>query len=160
MKDLDRNEIYDLENIKKDEVRFNKLKDWFKENYKSWTHVNLSNLKYYRYLYYDNCFNEWDFSDSENKSICALTLFEDELIPNTVIDVSQNGANWYKRVLLLIKNNKAICWENAETIEEADKTTCTLVWPYYRNIQPKTVLTKKEIADKFGIDINLLKIKE
>ena len=77
MKDLDRSEVYSLQEIKKDEVKLNQLKKWFKENYKSWTHANLSNLKYYRYIYYNNHAKEWDFSDYEDNSICALTLFED-----------------------------------------------------------------------------------
>ena len=151
MKDLDRNKVYSLEGIKKDEDKFNQLKEWLKKNDRGWTNGALDNINKSEFLYYTS---EWFLSSCEKSSICTLTLFEEGFIPNTVIDVSQNGANWYKRVLLLIKNNKAICWENAETIEEAKDEINTSSWKYYRNIKPKTVLTKQQVADKFGLDIN------
>lgn len=77
MKDLDRNKVYSLGNIKKDDVKFNQLKEWLVKNDKGWDNEFLFNLKYYRYVYYNNRTKGWYYSDSKDSFICALTLFEE-----------------------------------------------------------------------------------
>lgn len=159
MKDLDRNVVYFLENIKKDEAKFNQLKDWLKKNVKDWTNETLSEIENHKYIYYSDLLKDWNYSNFECNSICALTLFEEDFVPNTVIEVSKSGKAWDKRVLLMLKNDKAICWLGSETIEESKGETGTTAWKYYRNIPTKTILTKQQIADKFGLDINLIEIE-
>lgn len=56
-------------------------------------------------------------------------------IENKVIEVSNDKKNWFKRVLICIKNNIAICWSEAETLEQAEKSVITLTWKYWREVQ-------------------------
>lgn len=137
MKDLDRNKVYSLGAIKKDEVKLNQLKEWLIKNDKDWDNGRLYNIKNFSYITYNNLDKEWYCSDSEDNSICALTLFEEDFNPNTVIEVSNDGESWLKRVLVDVKNNKAICWYGSETIEESKRVNKTAIWKYYRNIQPE-----------------------
>jgi hypothetical protein len=67
---------------------------------------------------------------------------------------------WYTRVLLMQKNDKYICWEDAETIEEAESKTRTTVWNFMREVPEKKTITMKEIAEKFGIDVEQIEIKK
>jgi len=59
-------------------------------------------------------------------------------IENRVIEVSNDKKYWNKRVLFCIKNGIAICWKNAETLKEAEKSDATISWKYWREIpKPK-----------------------
>ena len=77
------------------------------------------------------------------------------------IEVFDGVANrWIKRKLIVIKNNEAICWSYASNDAEvlmANNTSCFGTW---REIQPEVELTLEQIAEKFGIDVNKLKIKK
>jgi len=71
-----------------------------------------------------------------------------------------DGANWMKRVLFMVKNNKAICWEVAETIEDAKKRVCTNTWAEWRELPQTIELTIAEIAEKFGVEPHQIKIHD
>lgn len=59
-------------------------------------------------------------------------------IENRVIEVSNDNRTWYKRVLVLIKNYKAICWQHAETLEKAEDELTMAFWDFWREIpEPK-----------------------
>lgn len=61
-------------------------------------------------------------------------------IENRIIEVSNNPNKrfWQKRILICIKNGKAICWNSAETLEEAEKTMSTSIWDHWKEIpEPK-----------------------
>lgn len=79
-----------------------------------------------------------------------------------VMEVRRNfDGDWRTRVVIAIKNNKAIAWNSAETLEEAELETGTVSWEQWREIkEPKEVtLTLKEVAEKLGLDENtVLKI--
>lgn len=71
----------------------------------------------------------------------------------------------YRRVLVTIKNNKAICWTSADTIEESKKSDYTDVWSYWREIEKTeeiVELTIKDISEGKGTGIppHLIRIKE
>lgn len=67
----------------------------------------------------------------------------------------------YVRVVFAEKMGRYIAWHNAETLEEAKQSITTYAWSYAREVPPKTVkLTMKEIAAKFGIPVESLKIKK
>ena len=66
-----------------------------------------------------------------------------------------------KRVVFMEKCGKYIAWANAETIEESENFFGTTAWNFAKNIEPETVeLTMDEIAEKFGISVENLKIKK
>jgi len=68
-----------------------------------------------------------------------------------------------KRVLLTVKNSRAVCWFNSETIEDSKKETTTCSWKYWKELDKseKIVhLTFQDISDGkgVGIDPKLIKI--
>lgn len=67
-----------------------------------------------------------------------------------MMEVSDNGIDWYKR--------KVIEPLTSAVFVELDSGTKT-TYNYSREIQPKVKITRQEIADKFGIDINNLEIE-
>lgn len=69
---------------------------------------------------------------------------------------------WLRRKLIMEKNGKFICWKFAETDEEVEKASSTTTWNYMREIEePKQIeLTLDEIAEKFGVSVEQLKIKK
>lgn len=67
---------------------------------------------------------------------------------------------WITRKLVAIRNNKAICWSRATNDEEVLNATDVYSWDKWREIQPEVELTLEQIAEKFGIDVNKLKIKK
>lgn len=53
-----------------------------------------------------------------------------------VIEVRySNNLNWVKRVCFAIKNGKAFCWNNAQTLEESEIETAISDWKYWREVQ-------------------------
>ena len=71
--------------------------------------------------------------------------------------------SWEKRVLLQIKNDKAICWFDAETLEQAKNITKTAIWDEWKEIDEEEIhLTLQEISDGKGVGVpaHLLRIKQ
>lgn len=68
------------------------------------------------------------------------------------------------RVVFMEKNGKYIAWSNATSFEEAEKTTSTIIWNYaidVKETQPEIKeLTIDEIAEKFGVKAEQIKIKK
>ena len=79
----------------------------------------------------------------ENK----IEFFEDKLM-----EVSNNGVTWVKRVVFGRKNDKYIAWAYAETIEDAASNIETLSWKFAREIDPFREL--KEAFER-GEDIQI-----
>jgi len=67
---------------------------------------------------------------------------------------------WSTRVLIMEKNGKYVCWNKAETIEEAKKETYTTRWNFMRELPEKRVITMQEIAEKFSIDVEQIEIEK
>lgn len=65
-----------------------------------------------------------------------------------------------KRVVFAKKKGLYIAWLYATTLEQAENTIEVCTWGFAKEVPEEVALTKQEIADKFNIDINLLKIKE
>jgi len=72
--------------------------------------------------------------------------------------------NWEQRVLIKsLPNGTALCWCDAETIKEAKDEAETTVWALWRELSTesqKVRLTRAEIAEKLGIDIDQLEITD
>src|SRR5699024_10297543 len=81
-----------------------------------------------------------------------------EYFGDTLMGVSNDGERWFKRVVFGKKNNKYIAWAGLDchTLEGARAENSTFLWKYAKPI--KTNLTIKEIADKFGLDVNEIEI--
>lgn len=110
-----------------------------------------------------NQYNEFQISKNNAK---IVTLEE---LTNTypkVMWVSDcpNFSTRHKRVVFMEKCGEYLAWASAETKEEAKKEVKTSSWGYAKDIEPDLTLIKEvsieEIADKFGISVENLRIKK
>lgn len=77
-----------------------------------------------------------------------------------VMEVSPNGRVWFKRVVFAEKMGRFIAWSNAETFEEAEDEISTCAWYHVREVQEPREISIQEIADKFGIPVEEVRIKK
>lgn len=113
--------------------------------------------------YYGVIQNDFDcytieFVRKYNAEIIELPK-EEKPFPRVML-VSYDGEVWYKRVVFMKKRNMFLAWDNAETIENAEFTYSVLAWRYAKELPEKVELTKSEIAEKFGISVDQLVIKD
>lgn len=73
-----------------------------------------------------------------------------------LVEVSKDNKEWFKRVLVSKSRGFFLCYKWAETIDAVDAVNGLVSWCFMREItEPKkVVLTRAEIAEKFGIDPN------
>ena len=88
-----------------------------------------------------------------------IELPEENSFPRVML-VSDDGDSWNKRVVFMKRCNRYLAWNKAETIEESEGVFETTSWRYAKEIPEKVELTKSEIAEKFGISIEQLVIKD
>ena len=84
---------------------------------------------------------------------------EENSFPRVML-VSYDGEVWYKRVVFMKKCDMFLSWDNAETIESAEWTYRVAAWRYAKELPEKVELTKSEIAEKFGVSVDQLVIKD
>lgn len=77
-----------------------------------------------------------------------------------IMEVSDCGKKWLKRVVFMEKGGRFIAWSGAETFEEAEDVTSPYDWEYAREVQEPREISIQEIANKFGIPVEELRIKE
>ena len=82
---------------------------------------------------------------------------EEKQFPRVML-VSDDGDSWYKRVVFMKKCNRHLSWLKAETVEESESIYEATAWRYAKEFPEKVELTKSQIAEKFGIPIDLIKI--
>ena len=99
-----------------------------------------------------------EFVHKYNAEIIELPK-EENSFPRVML-VSYDGEVWYKRVVFMKKCNMFLAWDNAETIENAEYTYMVASWRYAKELPEKVELTKSEIAEKLGISIDQLVIKD
>jgi hypothetical protein len=75
--------------------------------------------------------------------------------------VSNDRNEWQKRKVFSIKNGKFIAWAFYDTDEKVNNSTETTWWEYAKEIEEHQVeVTLEEIAEKFGVNVNQIKIKK
>ena len=84
---------------------------------------------------------------------------EENSFPRVML-VSIDEIKWHKRVVFMKKCDRYLAWNKAETIEESESICLVLTWRYAKELPEKVELTKSEIAEKFGISIDQLVIKD
>lgn len=77
-----------------------------------------------------------------------------------VMLVSEDKISWEKRVVFGEKCGRFLAWSCVDNLNDAKITTEISNWKYAKEINSPIELTMDEIANKFGIDVNLLKIKK
>ena len=115
--------------------------------------------------YYGVIKNDFDcytieFVNKHNAEIIELptkSTKEEKPFPRVML-VSDDGNSWHRRVVFMKKCDRYISWIDAETIEESENIYKTTSWCYAKELTEKVEITKSQIADKFGIQIDLIKI--
>lgn len=75
--------------------------------------------------------------------------------------VSEDEKKWFKRKVIAYKKEKFIVWSGAETDEKVNDTIQTAYWNYAKEIEEQQVeVTLEEIAEKFGVNVEQIKIKK
>lgn len=92
------------------------------------------------------------------KAVWEYDKKPENVYPKVMEVRNRNDGVWKKRVVFMEKNNSFIAWADFETLKESEKTTETYTWAYARDIPQKTIITKQDIASKFGVDIDSLEI--
>lgn len=82
---------------------------------------------------------------------------EENPFPRVML-VSIDGDSWRKRVVFMKKCDRYISWIDAETVEESESIYKTTSWRYAKELNEKIEITKAEIAEKFGVPFDLIKI--
>ena len=128
--------------------------------YGSLTKEDCEEFRYYGVI--NNRFNCYtiEFVRKCNTEIIELpteSSKEGKPFPRVML-VSDDGNSWHRRVVFMKRCGRYISWINAETIEESEDIYKTTSWRYAKEFPEKVELTKSQIAEKFGIPINLIKI--
>jgi hypothetical protein len=78
--------------------------------------------------------------------------------------VSEDEKVWRKRKVFMTRNDKFIAWSCAENDKEVLNATDATGWEYAKEIETKIEfnleLSLEEIAEKFGVNVNQIKIKK
>ena len=124
--------------------------------YGSLTKEDCEEFRYYGVI--NNRFNCYtiEFVRKCNAKIIELPK-EEKQFPRVML-VSDDGISWNKRVVFMKKCDKYISWVDAETIEESEIIYKTKYWRYAKELTEKVEITKSQIADKFGIPVDLIEI--
>ena len=96
---------------------------------------------------------------AENNAEIIELPKEENSFPRVML-VSTDGRKWHKRVVFMKKCDRYLAWNKAETIEESECVYESTYWRYAKELPEKVELTKSEIAEKFGISIEQLVIKD
>ena len=124
--------------------------------YGSLTKEDCEEFRYYGVI--NNRFNCYtiEFVRKCNAEIIELPN-EEKAFPRVML-VSDDGNSWHRRVVFMKRCGRYISWIDAETIEESENIYKTTSWGYAKELTEKVEITKSQIADKFGIQIDLIKI--
>lgn len=74
-----------------------------------------------------------------------------------VMEVSDCGDIWYKRVVFMEKNGKFLAWAFAGSIEEAESEFDTCAWTFAREIDEPEEMTLEEVCKELGREIKIIK---
>jgi hypothetical protein len=80
-----------------------------------------------------------------------------------VVEVSEGGEEWYKRVLILKKRNIFICWNFAQSIDDVVANSGVDSWKFMRELQPEPIkekikVSKQDIAKLMGCGVEEIEI--
>ena len=126
----------------------------------SFTKENGEEERYYGVIQNDFDCYRIEFVRKYNAEIIDLPTEspkEEKQFPRVML-VSDDGISWHRRVVFMKRCGRYISWIDAETIEESENIYKTTSWGYAKELTEKVEITKSQIADKFGIQIDLIKI--
>jgi len=78
----------------------------------------------------------------ENPTIYPYNPFEQN--QERVVEVLNSYGSWIKRVCIAKKNKGVVCWNSAESLDEAEYSAKAIFWTEWREIEPEKELTQEE----------------
>ena len=107
----------------------------------------------------DGCFDCYSEIQAAENNAEIIELPEENSFPRVML-VSDDGDDWYKRVVFMQKCDRFLAWNNAETIENAECTYRVASWRYAKEVEPKQhTITLSDLNSKiddikklFGIE--------
>ena len=112
-------------------------------------------------IYYgviNNKFSNYTLEEVKAYNAKIIELPKEEKPFPRVMLVSYDGDDWCKRVVFMKKCDRFLAWNNVETIEESESICFVSIWRYAKELPEKVEITKSEIAEKFGIPFDYIKI--
>ncbi len=96
----------------------------------------------------DGCFDCYSEIQAAENNAEIIELPEENSFPRVML-VSDDGDDWYKRVVFMQKCDRFLAWNNAETIENAECTYRVASWRYAKEVEPKEfTITLSDINSK------------
>lgn len=80
--------------------------------------------------------------------------------PKVMLVRHHNSMAWQRRVVFMEKNDHYLAWKYSQSLAASGYELETCAWKYAKDEEVEVELTLQEIADKFGISIDQLKIKK
>ena len=100
-------------------------------------------------------------SRHKNLSLFTYNPFESKV---RVVEVSNGGEKWEKRVLITTLNKSVnlpfVCYADITSLDDIESADRLFFWKYMREISDIKELTLQEIAEKFNVPVNFIRIKE
>jgi hypothetical protein len=97
----------------------------------------------------------------KNPSLFTYNPFESK---ERVVEVSNDGKKWEKRVLITTLNKSAnlpfVCYADITRLNDIESTDRLFFWKYMREISSIKELTLQEIAEKFNVPVDSIRIKD
>lgn len=119
-----------------------------------------SELRFYGVI--DGCFDIYSERQVAENNAEIIELPKEENPFPRVMFVSNDGNEWYKRVVFMKKCDRYLAWNKAKTIEESESISSITAWRYAKEIEPKQhTITLSDLNSKiedikriFGIGEN------
>ena len=124
--------------------------------YGSLTKEDCEEFRYYGVI--NNRFNCYTIEFVRKCNAEIIELPKEEKQFSRVMLVSDDGNSWRKRVVFMKKCDRYISWIDAETVEESESIYKTTSWRYAKELNEKIEITKAEIAEKFDVPFDYIKI--
>ena len=100
-------------------------------------------------------------SSDDKPSLFTYNPFEST---ERVVEVSNDGKYWEKRVLITTLNKSVnlpfVCYADITSLDDIDLAVRSFSWKYMREVSDIKELTLQEIADKFNVSIDSIRIKD
>ena len=117
-------------------------------------------FRYYGVI--DGYFNVYSEREAAENNAEIIELPKEENPFPRVMFVSNDGNEWYKRVVFMKKCDRYLAWNKAKTIEESESISSITAWRYAKEIEPKQrTITLSDLNSKiedikriFGIGEN------
>ena len=108
------------------------------------------------------CGNELSFSINGNYSLHTEPVAFPLEPTERWMMVSDSGKDWLKRKVIMEKNGYFLTWAYFDTDEKINQEMQTSYWKYAKEIEEVSPVevTLEEIAEKFGINVEQIKIKK